>query len=244
MTNAEGSKLQPLTPRASTGEQVARALRDALLSGLYSPGERLRESRIAAELGVSKTPVREALAALRHSGLVEGSNSRTLVVATVTDETVQNLYELRMLVEPASVLKSVPKMNEEVIAKARRLLETSARRGREHDLPHLSNANRRFHELMCSRCGNPYVLGVLADMRDRLQFVAARGWIAQWSWDVESEEHRAILEAAERGDGNAAAELTRTHIENSLARLKKVDLARTDPAALSDDGAGVATQSA
>ena len=226
--NTTMTRLQPLTPKASTSAQVLSALRDALLSGAYEPGERLHETRIATELGVSKTPVREALARLRSSGLVQRSGSRGLTVTSVDTDTIRNLYELRALTEPAGVFRSVPRMNREVLADARQLLESSARSAHERNLPDLSKINRQFHELICAQCGNPYVLAALENLRDMLQFVAARGWLAHSSWDLEGEEHLQILAAAEAGDARLAARLTREHIEHAAARLTDGRVLLTD----------------
>jgi DNA-binding GntR family transcriptional regulator len=190
-----------------------------MLSGAYRPGERLYEGVIATELGVSKTPVREALASLRHSGLLERSNARVPTVIVVNTALIREVYQWRLIVEPAGVRLSAPTMRDENLSQARALLDTSARHGRAHDLVDLSKTNRMFHELMCCSCGNRYMLDALANMRDVIQFVAARGWLTCSSWDREWDEHAEILAAAERRDADHSAELMRRHIENAMERL-------------------------
>lgn len=216
-------RLKPLAQHYSRSDAVLTSLRDALLSGAYAPGEQLREGHIATQLGVSKTPVREALASLRTSGLVESSSPGRTVVSSINAQTVRNLYEARNLIEPVGVLKSVPHMDEELLSEARSLLALSQEKGNERDLASLSKTNREFHELMCRRCGNQYIRGILEDMRDLLQFVAAQGWLGTSSWDQEREEHEAILAAAAQGDAQRAADLTTSHIDNASKRLARVN---------------------
>lgn len=216
-------RLPPLAQRSSRSDEVLTALRQAVLSGAYAPGDQLQEGNIAAELGVSKTPVREALASLRNSGLVEFDGSRRMSVVRIDPDMIRNLYEFRNVIEPLGVLKAVPLMDEAILTEARGLLAVSAAKGYERDLANLSASNRAFHELMCRRCGNPYVLSSLESIRNLVQFVAINGWLISSSWDLEWKEHQAILDAAADGDQELAAALTRKHIQNASNRLTLSD---------------------
>lgn len=213
------AKLAPLAGHSSRSEQVCEALREALLSGTFAPGQQMHESGIAAQLGVSKTPVREALSMLKARGLVESSPSRGIIVRQIDDEMVRGLYEVRELLEPAAVFRAVPNMDAGLLARAKQMLQKADSQGEKRDFNALSQLNRDFHELLYQRCGNSLMRDILNDMRDQLQFVAANGWQAAPSWTLERTEHEGILEAASNGDAEMAARLTEQHILSASTRL-------------------------
>ena len=214
------SRLEPIEERPSLSDQVYLALREALLSGTLAPGDQLREGEIAQELGVSKTPVREALSVLRAKGLVKSSPTRGIVVIQVDVNAVKQLYEVRALLEPDAVRRALPMADKELVARASRLLDKARDYGQQQDFNALSQSNRDFHELLYERCQNLEMQRILNDMRDQFRFVAANGWRgASPSWELERTEHLAILDAVARGDANGVAELSRDHLERASIRL-------------------------
>lgn len=213
-------KFTPLGGRSSRSDDVYVALLEALLAGEFTPGEQLREGEISAQLGVSKTPVREALSSLRARGLLQASATRGLQVATLDDDTVQWLYEVRALLEPEAMLRAGPHIDQELITQAHRLLADAQRHAEQRDFKALSKANRDFHELLYQRCENTELRRILNEMRDQMQFAAASGWRGiSPSWDLEHVEHLAILTAIENGDIKSAADLSKDHIERAAVRL-------------------------
>ncbi len=217
-------KFVPIEERPSLSDQVYLALREALLSGAFAPGDQLREGEIAQQLGVSKTPVREALSSLRAKGLVKSSPTRGIVVIQIDVDTVKQLYEVRALLEPDAVRRAVPLADDKLLAKATRLLDQARTHGERQDFNALSQSNRDFHELLYERCQNVEMQRILNDMRDQFQFVAANGWRgASPSWELERTEHLAILDAVANGDADSAAELSRDHLERASLRLFGAD---------------------
>lgn len=213
-------RFAPLSGRSSRSDDVYVALREALLAGEFTPGEQLREGEIAAQLGVSKTPVREALSSLRARGLLEASATRGIQVATLNQDAVQWLYEVRALLEPEAMLRAGPHIDKKLIAQAHRLLTDAQRHAERRDFNALSKANRDFHELLYQRCENTELRRILNEMRDQMQFAAASGWRGTSpSWDLEHTEHLAILTATEAGDIKHAADLAKDHIERAAIRL-------------------------
>ena len=93
--------LKPLDRPAGLGDQVYKTLRDYLGSHVIVPGQRLQEATLAVQLGVSRTPVREALARLESDGLI-AADGRSFVVPVLSDADVDEIYELRALLEPAA----------------------------------------------------------------------------------------------------------------------------------------------
>jgi len=213
------SKFAPLNGQPTRSDQVREALRRALLSGAFAPGEQLNEGQIATQLGVSKTPVREALSMLRATGLVVSKPPRGLAVAVIGAGRIREIYELREILESEAVRRAVPAADGALVTNAQAILAHAQRLGEQRELPALIQLNRDFHELLYERCGNGEIKRVLNGMRDQVEFAVAGGWMVTPSWELERNEHAAILEAVGNNDGRLAAKLTKKHIESARMRL-------------------------
>ncbi len=220
----EAPKIQPIEEQPSLSEQVYAALREAILSGVFAPGDQVHEGEIAKQLNVSKTPVREALSSLRAKGLLVPSPKRGILVAEVDARSVRELYEVRVVLEPEAIRHSVRSADtKQVAARGHALLDEAQRHGMRQDLNAMSQFNRDFHELLYEGCENAKMKLILNDMRDQLQFAAVWGWRGVTSsWEYERTEHLAILEAVAEGDAERAAELSKEHIERAGAKILSV----------------------
>lgn len=214
------AKIEPLVDRSSRAEQVYSALREALLSGVFAPGDHLSEGAVAEQLNVSKTPVREAMSSLKAKGLLIAGPKRGVLVAKIDARIVEEIYGVRMLIEPEAIRLAVPFFDDELLERAHQLLDQSAEHGARQDFGALSQSNRDFHELLYERCPNFTMKSLLNDMRDQLQFAAVSGWRGiNASWEYERGEHLALLEAVVKGEMERAAQLCKTHIERALAKI-------------------------
>jgi DNA-binding GntR family transcriptional regulator len=202
---------------------VLDAIRHAILTGRLRPGQAMVETDLAGMLGVSKTPVREALKTLAGAGLVTMSPYKGATVRTVDDDLVRSVYDLRLLLEPEAVRRAVTRDNVTATAQggadaAWRALERSAL---ATDRADRSLANRDFHRALYLDCGNALLVQVLDDLRDQTALVSAAAWQHAPTWQAEAAEHEAILRAAtagDAGDADAASALLTAHIQNFLAR--------------------------
>jgi DNA-binding GntR family transcriptional regulator len=192
---------------------VLEVIKHAILAGELQPGQALVETELAQVLGVSKTPVREALKTLAGAGLVTMSPYRGAAVRAIDSDTACAIYDLRLLLEPEAVRRSVDHGAD--WAPARRALE---RADAAADRAQRSLANRDFHRSLYLPCGNPLLVGTLDDLRDQTALVSAVAWQREPSWQEEAGEHRAMLAAAEAGDSGRAATLLRAHISGFSAR--------------------------
>jgi DNA-binding GntR family transcriptional regulator len=238
LSTERNEALAPLPRSTTTQDLVGEAIRSAILSGQLKPGDTLVERRLAEQLGVSKTPVREALIALSGAGLVQITPNRGTVVRALDAEDVRQAYEVRALLEPWAVARTVRRVGPGAAGEARAALSEAARHGAgdgpgsprgdrrrraglvEADHVPLSLANRRFHRALYAGCGNALVIAQL----DALQELAALGavaliWTRSPSWRTEHADHEEILEAVEAGAADRAERLTRKHIRQSVARL-------------------------
>jgi DNA-binding GntR family transcriptional regulator len=218
----------------SRTEAVLEAIKHAILAGELRPGQSLVETELAQMLGVSKTPVREALKTLAGAGLVTMSPYRGATVRAIDPESAAAIYDLRLLLEPEAVRRAVQAHAAHADgvqadgvhagaagadagpwAAARAALGAS---GAATDQAQRSLANREFHRALYVTCGNSLLVKSLDDLRDQTALVSALSWEQAPSWQQEAAEHQAILTAARAGAAAQAAALLRAHIAGFAAR--------------------------
>ena len=180
---------------------VLEAIKHAILTGELRPGQALVETDLAEVLGVSKTPVREALKTLAGAGLVIMNPYKGAAVRVVDDELARHVYDARLLLEPEALARAVTAGHDWQHAH-----QALHRADHAPDQAERSLANRDFHRELYAGCGNPLLIKMLDDLRDQTALVSAAAWRQEpdWllhgatpSWEHEAAEHRAVLRAAE-----------------------------------------------
>lgn len=200
--------------RMSTPVHLARSiiestLAEAILDGRIASGTPLRQLELAEVFGVSRMPVREALLSLQARGLVDHRPNKGAVVVEVDPADVINTYRIRQILEPEALAGSVPLLDSDDLAHARMCLEAM---DGQPDLADLGRLNSEFHQSLYCRHPNAKLLRLitneLADEDRYLRFHLAELGSAQLAQD----EHRAMFDAAARGDVRGATEVLRRHI--------------------------------
>lgn len=198
----------------SRTEAVLDAIKHAILAGELRPGQALVETEIAERLGVSKTPVREALKTLAGSGLVSMSPYRGASVLELDRTMARAVYDMRLLLEPVAASRAAAlghrSWDDAVVALDR--ADGAA------DAADRSLANRAFHRELYRGCGNPLLVRSLDQLRDQTALVSSAAWAAQPSWEVEAQEHRVILRAAQYGSPDLVLDLMHRHISAFVTR--------------------------
>ncbi|WP_377267131.1 GntR family transcriptional regulator [Peterkaempfera sp. SMS 1(5)a] len=197
----------------SRTEAVLEAIKHAILTGELTPGQALVEADLAEQLGVSKTPVREALKTLAGSGLVVMSPYKGAAVREVDQTHARSVYDMRLLLEPVAAARSATHVRTWDDAQAALDQADQAADAAERSL-----ANRAFHRCLYSGCANPLLVKTLDDLRDQTALLSSAAWARQPSWEQEAREHREILRAAEAGDAELVTALMRSHISSFVAR--------------------------
>ncbi|HEV7980846.1 GntR family transcriptional regulator [Amycolatopsis sp.] len=204
---------------ASRTEVVLEEIRRGILTRELLPGQPLVEAELAQRLGVSKTPVREALKVLSNSGLVTFSPYKGASVCVVDAALAQSVYDVRLVLEPEAVRRTVELRDPALLEDAADALKEASAAIADRDQAELSLLNRRFHRALYRGCGNPLLVNILDDLKDRAALISIVGWEANPSWRREWTEHKAILAAAKKGDAEGAADLLRQHIAEFLERI-------------------------
>ena len=208
----------------SRSDLVAEAIRNAILSGDLKPDELLVERQLAQLLGVSKTPVREALILLASTGLVTTSRNRGVTVRRLTSvDEVRHIYEERVLLEPWALGSAIRRGQPLDFAEAAQLVAEAQSLANKGESAVLAMTNRRFHRVMYSKCENPLIVRALDNLQDLTALAIMSVLWEQWpTWRKEADEHDEILKAAAAGGADEAERLMRSHIERSIARLREV----------------------
>ena len=224
--------IPPLLKVATRSDLVVDALRDAILSGRLKPGDVLVERQLAESLGVSKTPVREALIALSASGLVAPNRNHGATVRRLLPVDVQKVYQVRILIEPWAIGETARRRSTEHIEQARAALEETTRYLDAPEAPpELIAINRRFHRLLYAGCGNELIIRRLDEMQDLTALgIATVLWSRRPTWRTERDEHQEILAAVDAGKVPTVESLTRKHIQASLTELSTMMEAEAEAA--------------
>lgn len=212
--------------RQSLEASVYEAVREGIISGDLRPGDPLVEAQLSADLGISKTPVREALIRLARDGLVVQELHRRSRVATPTVEDVRQACEVRRWVEGEIAAQAARDAPPELIEQLEASIRDSERSLRRRDTRRWAEAVESFTDTLVAYSGNRYAADLLERMRNILSLIANVSQVAPGRRARSIEEHRAILEAIRRGDPAAADDATREHLSSiesdSLRALEHV----------------------
>lgn len=219
MPKPKNNPLQPVERSASLGDRVYELLREYLRSGGVRWGEALREATLAARLGVSRTPVREALARLASEGLVE-AHGRSFTVPALTEEDLEDIYELRLLVETEAVRQAASRSDgEEGLAAIKRALEQAEAAHARGDAEGFIAANRGFRAAWLSLVRNRRLVRMVelyADHVRALQFLTLGDAQRQ---KVVLRGMKDILRALERRDPREATEAMQRYLGISRSAM-------------------------
>ena len=201
--------------------KVVEHLRALILSGELAPGARIRQEEVAAELGSSRLPVREALQILRHQGLVRLRPNAGASVMPFDPVECDLIYRVREEVEPIILAVSVPHLTEEQVAELSRLQEEIAH---TRDVEEFLDLDRRFHLLSYAGCPMDSMLEMVERFWDTTQhyrrsYTRLLDGEGEDGWWIADAEHRLMLAAIRIADGAQAGHVLAGHIRRIRSRL-------------------------
>lgn len=227
----DGNKVEPITTdQALLSQQVTNRIRNLILSGELAPGSRIRQEELAARVGTSRIPVREALKRLESEGLVILVPNSSAWVAKLDLRECLESYKIRERLEPLAMIESVQRITDEQIADLERLVERiEICRDNEEFLL----LDRQFHVACYAAADMPQLLALVERFWNTTQHYrrAYTGIVGPHGKWVIHYEHRLMMEAIKRRDGEEASTLLRSHIRRTRLELERNrEIFATEPA--------------
>ncbi len=202
----------------SLADQVYDRLEADILSGKYTRGEVLTELKISEILGVSRTPVREALHRLAGEHLIEES-TRGCTVLGINREDLKDIYEIRCLVEGIAAAKTAERATESEIKELSELVDLQEFYAKRNDADRIKTVDNDFHELIYRLSGSNVIYTTLVPLHKKIQKYRKASVENSIRAEQSYEEHKAILEAIKKGDTLLANEKMTEHVKNAYKHI-------------------------
>ena len=203
----------------SLADQVFEQLETDILTGKYQRGEILTEGKLSAELGVSRTPVREAMRRLEQEHLI-GEGGKGVVVIGVNEKDIDDIFLLRKKLECIAAEYAANNLTDEQIAELKEIVELQEFYVEKKAADQIKYMDNRFHEFIYRHSGSVILYDILVPLHKKVQKYR-RSSVERNSRAVASvAEHKAIFEAIAAHDAKSASELTVIHIENAHKNIR------------------------
>ncbi len=203
----------------SLSNQVFEKIEYDILSGKYKIGEIISEKRLSSELGVSRTPIREALGRLSEEGLVGDSPSGTVVLG-ITDEDVDDFYEVKRRIEILAVCRACKLIDEDGLRDLENIVEHQEFYAMKGDTEKIRDLDTDFHATLYKYCGSRVLEKILLPLHRKIIKYRSASLKSSKNRQLESiKEHREIYGALKEKDENKLERLMKNHIENAYISI-------------------------
>ncbi len=207
----------------SIADQVFEELEHDILSGVYERGETLTELKLSERMGVSRTPIREALRRLEQEHIIEATSKGAKVIG-ISREDIADICAIRLRLEGLAARWAAERADEEGLAALRETVELQEFYTRKKDPDSIRNVDSRFHQTIYALCGSNSMRDTLEPLHRKL-LKYRRVSVTAESRAVKSlEEHRAIYEAIAAREGDSAEKLTIEHVQNARDSILRREL--------------------
>ena len=207
----------------SLADQVFERLEAEILSGKYQRGEVVTELQLCAELGVSRTPVREALRRLSQEHLIEESPRGTVVLGVVRKD-FEDMCAIRLRIEGLAVRGFIDNLSEDSLRELREAVEFQEFYLNKSDPDHIKAMDSRFHELIYQNCGSAILCDTLSPLHKKVQKFRRLSIEQAGRAETSVREHRAIYEAIAAKDADLAEQLMNEHVGNAMQTIIEKEL--------------------
>ena len=205
--------------------KVFQQIKNSILQGTYKAGDSLVETKLAQELGVSRTPVREAIRLLEYEGLVVNTPNKGTVVQGITVQDIKDIYTIRTLIEGLAARWAVQKITAEEFMQLEETLELMEFYTSKNDLDRVAKLDTKFHEIVYRAAKSKPLWQILMNFHDLAQKARTSSITTSGRIERTLEEHRKIVKAFKDKDAEAAESamtdhvlgvINNLHIENDL----------------------------
>ncbi len=201
---------------------VFNTLREAILRGDLVPGERLMELQLASKLGVSRTPIREAIRMLEQEGLAITIPRKGAIVAGMTEKDMQDVLEIREALEELSVQVACDKITDEEVERLRENMESFETSLKSNDIKRMAEADVEFHDVIYQATDNPKLINMLNNLREQMYRYRVEYLKNPDNHEQLLQEHAAIYEGILAKDKDAVTQMIRRHISNQVDVVKHI----------------------
>ena len=208
----------------SLSKKAYEAIRKSILSGDWKIGEIYNEKAIAADLGISRTPVREALLELASQGLIIFLPRRGLMVNRFTRRDVDEIFELRKAIELAAVVKITEASPPFDLLEIEESLLQQRKTAKAKNYLAFMEADRSFHTYFSKLTNNRRLIAILENLRDMIHLMGTKALSLEGRALAVIEEHQAIFDAVQKGNVEEARRAMETHLEKSKEAVEESEL--------------------
>ncbi|HEX9061325.1 MAG TPA: GntR family transcriptional regulator [Clostridia bacterium] len=201
--------------------KVFHQLQNEILNGKYNPGDSLVETKLSEELGVSRTPIREAIRQLELEGLVQSIPNKGVFVTGISCQDIEDIYTIRMLIEGLAARWAAEKISDTELSELREAVEFEEFYTGRNDTEHLLKLDSRFHDIIFKASKSKPLMHTLSTFHHYVQKARAESLQTPGRARKVLNEHKAILNAIADKDPKKAEKLTVEHIKNASMNLVK-----------------------
>lgn len=206
----------------SLADKVYAELEEEILSGKYARGQSLHESALADMLGVSRTPLREAIRRLEQDGLLETIPNKGIFVRGISVDDIIDIYNIRINIEGLAIEKAIDKADDEAISELEEILDLQEFYASKGDYEKSMRMDSRFHGCIYKMCGSPPLTDILCNLHNKIQRFRKTSFSSSSRAKNATDEHRQMLEAIKMRDSERAVALAKRHTENAKENLIKL----------------------
>ena len=201
--------------------RVFQKLREDILSGRYKEHEELKEVAIGEELGVSRTPVREAFRQLELEGLIQIVPNKGAYVTGITATDVKDIYMIRSLLEGLCARLATEKITKEQLEEMEENIYLAQFHAAKGHMDQMAELDNRFHEILYEACDSKMLEHTLRDYHQYVLRVRQKTLATNTRGPASNDEHRQIMEAIKAGDAEEAERLANMHMLNAYDNMVK-----------------------
>ena len=201
--------------------QVFESLKQRILNFHLSPGVKISDKEVAQEMGLSRTPVREALSRLAEQGLVESHPNRGSTVKVFSRKEVEDHYRLRDSLESLAITLTSQHLDKKRVKVLRDLVESYPTLMKSHDLVRFNDADEQFHDLIAFYSGNSALYEALRNLQGKIRIIRRYDHIRSTSFREAYDEHKQILNHMVKGEVAKARKTMSEHILTSMKTVMK-----------------------
>lgn len=201
---------------------VFNTLREAILKGELKPGERLMELQLAAKLGVSRTPIREAIRMLEQEGLAVTVPRKGAEVAKMTEKDMEDVLQIREALDELAASRACERISEDELAELRHTMHEFEEYTKSGNLKMIAEADVRFHDIIYRATGNSKLVNMLNNLREQMYRYRVEYLKDEKNYPILIKEHSEIVDGLSEKDQDRVTAAMHRHVMNQAAAVKEI----------------------